>query len=210
MLPWAFAVLNPSPSLTSVIPAECCAGSAALLRLIGSGFIAGETTADFGEGIDADSMEVRSGTEIMVHITADRQANSGCRDVCVRNSQPGGGTAILSNLFLVKPALVSRVGDVTKQQSTHFELSAAYPNPFNSRTAISYQLADISRVKLGIFDLLGREVAALVEAEQDAGSHQVWLDGRSMTSGVYVVRLTAESANPRRSFLASRKIILLR
>ena len=206
----AFAALNPSPSLASVIPSECFAGSAAWLRLVGNGFIAGETTAGFGEGIVTDSIEVRSVTEIMVHITADRQANSGYRDVSVLNSPPGGGTAILSNVFLVKPELVSGVDDALRRQVSHFELSGAYPNPFNSRTAISYELAAISLVKLSIFDLLGKEVATLVEGEQDAGPRHAWLDARSMTSGMYIVRLTAQPVNSRRSFVASQKIILLR
>ena len=72
-----------------------------------------------------------------------------------------------------------------------FGLSQNYPNPFNPVTVISYQLSVISDVKLVVFDLLGREVATLVNEKKAAGSYTASFDGANLTSGVYLYKLTA-------------------
>ncbi|HOJ18272.1 MAG TPA: T9SS type A sorting domain-containing protein [Ignavibacteriaceae bacterium] len=69
-----------------------------------------------------------------------------------------------------------------------YQLLAAYPNPFNPETVISYQLPVNSKVILGIYDILGREVSKLVDAEQEAGKHEVRFNGSGLASGVYIVR----------------------
>ena len=72
-----------------------------------------------------------------------------------------------------------------------FSLNQNYPNPFNPNTVISYQLSVISDVKLVVFDLLGREVATLVNEKKAAGSYTASFDGANLTSGVYLYKLTA-------------------
>lgn len=85
-----------------------------------------------------------------------------------------------------------------------FSLGQNYPNPFNPSTTISYQLAAASEVHLVVYDLLGREVAVLVNEKQPAGNHRVkWEAGRS-SSGVYFYRLTAGS------FRETRKMLVIR
>ncbi len=74
---------------------------------------------------------------------------------------------------------------------TAIALHGNYPNPFNPTTTISFDLPSASPVKLSVYDLLGREVAALVDAPLAAGSHQITFDGTGRASGVYIVRLTA-------------------
>ncbi|SMO60856.1 lamin tail domain-containing protein [Gracilimonas mengyeensis] len=86
-----------------------------------------------------------------------------------------------------------------------FSLQQNYPNPFNPTTVISYELAENSRVKLKVFDMLGREVATLVNGDrQAAGQHQISFDARNLSSGVYIYRLTAEN------FSSTMKMILLK
>ena len=70
-----------------------------------------------------------------------------------------------------------------------FELSQNYPNPFNPRTAISYQLSADSKVTLTIFDVLGKEVATLVNKNQEAGKHTVHFNASDLVSGIYLYRL---------------------
>lgn len=70
-------------------------------------------------------------------------------------------------------------------------LEQNYPNPFNPGTAIGYQLSKLSHVTLKVYDLLGREVATLVNDERPAGSHTVAFDAAGLASGVYLYRLTA-------------------
>jgi hypothetical protein len=71
------------------------------------------------------------------------------------------------------------------------ELYGNYPNPFNPTTRIQYALPFASHVRLEVFDLMGRRVALLVDGEQRAGSQFVNFDASSLSSGVYVYRLTA-------------------
>ncbi len=70
-------------------------------------------------------------------------------------------------------------------------LEAAYPNPFNSMTSISYVLPEAARVNLSILDLQGREVAVLHDGELNAGSHTSFWDASSLSSGIYLCRLEA-------------------
>lgn len=79
------------------------------------------------------------------------------------------------------------VGDIVP---TSFLLSQNFPKPFNPTTAISYQLPAPSRVQLRVFDVLGREVAGMVNEEKEAGSYRVTWDASSMPSGVYFYTLT--------------------
>ncbi len=74
-----------------------------------------------------------------------------------------------------------------------FALEQNYPNPFNPKTGIRYQVSGVSDVKLVVFDLLGREVAVLVDERKAAGLYEVSFDGRGLSSGVYFYRLTAGS-----------------
>ena len=68
-----------------------------------------------------------------------------------------------------------------------------YPNPFNPNTVISGQWTVDSRVKLVVYDVLGREVAVLADGRYPAGKYSFTFDGRDLSSGVYFYRLTAGS-----------------
>ncbi|MFZ1081370.1 MAG: PHB depolymerase family esterase [Candidatus Kryptoniota bacterium] len=72
-----------------------------------------------------------------------------------------------------------------------FLLEQNYPNPFNPKTVISYQLPVICHVILKVYDVLGREVATVVDGKEDAGTHAVTFAGSRLSSGVYFYNLTA-------------------
>jgi hypothetical protein len=90
-----------------------------------------------------------------------------------------------------------------------YELFQNYPNPFNPTTVISYQLSAISNVSLRIYDIIGREVVNLVNEQQEPGGHQVTLDARKFSSGVYIYRLTATDEQ-KNQHMFQKKMILLR
>jgi photosystem II stability/assembly factor-like uncharacterized protein len=74
---------------------------------------------------------------------------------------------------------------------TEIALMQNYPNPFNPKTRIRYQVSGVSDVKLAVYDILGREVAVLVDEKKTSGNYQVEFDGTKLSSGVYFYRLTA-------------------
>jgi hypothetical protein len=89
-------------------------------------------------------------------------------------------------------------------QPNRFDLAQNYPNPFNPTTNISYTLKKSGNVRLAVFDLLGREVAVLVNGVQTAGAHIIPFAGHNLTSGVYFYRL--ENAGT----TMTKKMILLK
>jgi hypothetical protein len=74
-----------------------------------------------------------------------------------------------------------------------FALSQNYPNPFNPSTAISYQLSARSFVSLRVYNVLGAEVANLVEGQKEAGQYTMNWNASSLPSGMYLYQLTATS-----------------
>lgn len=117
----------------------------------------------------------------------------------VGNDQHAGSYFILDDI-----ALTGTVG-VAEQQirlPAETKLTANYPNPFNPSTTIGYQLAASGFVTLTVHDVLGREVANLVNGMKEAGSHtEVW-DARKQASGVYYCRLTMGG------YTETRKLVL--
>jgi hypothetical protein len=72
-----------------------------------------------------------------------------------------------------------------------YVLEANYPNPFNPTTTIEFVLPQAERVILTVYDMLGREVKTLVNAELGSGTHTVVFEGKNLSSGVYIYRLQA-------------------
>lgn len=87
---------------------------------------------------------------------------------------------------------------------TEFKLEQNYPNPFNPTTTIQYQLPQDSKVILKVYDILGSEVAALVNEEQEAGYKEVKFDAINFASGIYVYSLQAGN------YFSTKKMMLLR
>jgi hypothetical protein len=97
------------------------------------------------------------------------------------------GWATWRNVTLLSRTLVS-VGK-TDRLPAHLKLLHNYPNPFNPTTTISYDVPKASEVQLGVYDVLGRQVAVVVEGIQQPGRHEHLFDASHLGSGVYFVRL---------------------
>ncbi len=94
------------------------------------------------------------------------------------------------------------VDDDDYSPPTTFALKQNYPNPFNPNTKIGFQIADYGFVALRVFDVLGREVATLVNEEMTPGSYERTFDGINLGSGVYFYKLkTNEFAQTKRLML---------
>lgn len=85
-----------------------------------------------------------------------------------------------------------------------FTLAQNYPNPFNPMTVINYQLPVASQVRLEVYDMLGRNVATLVNEQVSAGRHTINFDASNLSSGVYLYRLQAGSQ------IMTRKLTILK
>jgi hypothetical protein len=116
-------------------------------------------------------------------------------------------------------------GFIPSQQPNQFELTQNYPNPFNPATTILYTIPDGGTqyiVSLRVYDVLGRNVATLVNERKSAGSYSVAWNANNLSSGVYFYRLSAVPSVQRGlvptngrdeqagSFTETRKLILLR
>ncbi|MBK9331096.1 MAG: SBBP repeat-containing protein [Ignavibacteria bacterium] len=86
-----------------------------------------------------------------------------------------------------------------------FSLSQNYPNPFNPKTVISYEIRITSDAELKVFDVLGNEVAELVNEKQNAGSYSVEFDGSGFASGIYFYSLIIDGV-----IIDTKRMILLK
>jgi len=85
-----------------------------------------------------------------------------------------------------------------------YSLSQNYPNPFNPSTKICYQLPKESKVILRVYDILGSEVATIVNEYQDAGFKELDFDASSLSSGIYIYKIIAGD------FASSKKMIVVK
>jgi hypothetical protein len=98
--------------------------------------------------------------------------------------------------------VTTKVGEV--KSPFEFRLVQNYPNPFNPSTRIAYSVQGSGFTSLKVFDVLGREVATLVNEEKQPGEYSVTFDASNLSSGVYVYKLQAGG------FTASKKMIVMR
>ncbi|MBN1466808.1 T9SS type A sorting domain-containing protein, partial [candidate division KSB1 bacterium] len=100
--------------------------------------------------------------------------------------------------------LATGVADKQPAQPNEFALAQNYPNPFNPTTTISYSIKTTGKVELKVYDLLGHEVASLVNKVQNPGVYNVTFDAHDLSSGIYIY--TLESADA----VMSNKMVLMK
>ncbi|MFO7524829.1 MAG: T9SS type A sorting domain-containing protein [Ignavibacteriaceae bacterium] len=94
--------------------------------------------------------------------------------------------------------------------TTDFKLYDNYPNPFNPSTVISWQSSVSSHQTLKIYDVLGNEVAVLVDEFRSAGNHSVEFNAVNLSSGVYIYTITSKSADGKHNFSDVKKMMLVK
>jgi hypothetical protein len=98
---------------------------------------------------------------------------------------------------------------------TTFGLMQNYPNPFNPTTTIRYALPQAATVTLRVYNILGQEVATLVNESQGAGYHTIVWNGRNqygaqVATGVYLYRLEARPSDGGAPFVSTKKMLLMK
>jgi hypothetical protein len=104
----------------------------------------------------------------------------------------------------VSLTVISGVTPITSKIPNEYKLEQNYPNPFKPVTKINFALPKAGNVSLKVYDMLGREVAVLVNENRIAGSHTVDFDGSAFTSGAYFYRLESNG------FTDTKKMILIK
>ncbi len=150
------------------------------------------------DSIYLDPMIYGYGTISLVDIDAD-----GDKDAFVGNDD--GGIHFYRNDGL------AGIKEQNKINPDNFILYQNYPNPFNQSTVIKYRLSGNCKVKISVYDVLGRKVKTWVENLQSAGIHQAEWDGRNdrgetLSSGIYIYRITTNSKNT----VLQKKMLLLK
>jgi PKD repeat protein len=111
-------------------------------------------------------------------------------------------TKICTDYITVNSA--TGLDDLTGEIPTDFQLYQNYPNPFNPSTSIKFSVVSESQVVLKVYNLLGKEVATLMNEKKTPGFYELNFGGEKPPSGIYVYRLEAGS------FSSSKKMILLK
>lgn len=106
------------------------------------------------------------------------------------------------NIFEIMNDIVVNVNDVYENNS--YTLKQNYPNPFNPETNILYQIKERGLVQIKVYDILGKEVAILLNEEKEKGNYSISFNGINFSSGVYIYSLRVND------YIQNRKMILIK
>ena len=136
----------------------------------------------------------------------DNQTNSWksvASTINTQNNTVSFSSSTVSGFVALSGSTVTAV-ETTESLPTEFVLNQNYPNPFNPSTTISYKLSSDGNVSLKVYDILGNEVASLINDFQNAGNYKISFDASRLASGVYFYKLQTSN------FVQVRKMMLLK
>jgi hypothetical protein len=163
-----------------------------------------------------------SGTVIPTNPFGDRRfvMNSGANNLTInpgdtqklaiaqmiaRGSDRKNSVTVLKQLCTsVRNSYLIGIKPISNEIPTHFMVYQNYPNPFNPSTNIKYEISKNTLVKLSVYDILGKEIAVLVNEKQEPGTYKVEWDASNYPSGVYFYSITATG------FTETRKMVLVK
>jgi hypothetical protein len=123
------------------------------------------------------------------------QQNNGMANVAVFDLDVRGDGALFASThgrgMFKLDHLTDVAGGAPPEHPRQFSLAQNYPNPFNPTTEIEFNLSSVQMVKLQVYDMLGKEVATLVDGTLPPGEHKVAWDAGGRPSGVYIYTLKA-------------------
>ena len=137
--------------------------------------------------------------DIKIFTTVFRQINNRNKPDITINYSINEGTVTNKKIAVGKVTSLEN-----KSYEMDFSLKQNYPNPFNPATKIEFNLIEGSNTQLIVYDIIGNEVAILINQTLDPGTHSISFDARSLSAGTYIYRLVAGDLRE------SRKMILLK
>jgi hypothetical protein len=148
--------------------------------------------------------------------SADHPCPSSYDYYYVKSYNASGFVSLASDRVIVADGLTSNwkqaKGNIIdeRQLPTETALSANYPNPFNPTTTINYQLATPGFVTLKLYNVLGEEVARLVDEGKDAGYYTTTWNANANASGIYYLRMNVVDETGKQSYQSVKKIVLMK
>ena len=136
---------------------------------------------------------------------AEQLTQAGFESISIVNDNVGYAVGDNGRVYKTTNGGVTFIkGDPSESQPGEFHLFQNYPNPFNPASKINFQIPELSFVTLKIYDVVGNEIATLINKEMQAGNHEIEFDAYGLPSGIYFYKLKAGS------FVKTRKMVLLR
>ncbi len=142
----------------------------------------------------------------VIHTNADtRESMTNNRAYAITS----GATQVIPLVYFNNQTTAIRENPNVVKLPKNYSLNQNYPDPFNPTTAIIYDLPKAGHVTLNVYDILGRQVALLVNENKNPGEYKVTLDASRLASGVYFYRIDALSNDGQR-FVSMKKLVLLK
>jgi len=183
--------------------------ASSIQRTSDGGYIIAGSTYSYGSG-DDDLYLLKSDADGNLLWSKTFGGTASDNGLAVRQTQDGGyiTSGVTGNSYDVFLVKTDKDGLVNVEDDNFcpflFYLLQNYPNPFNPSTNLQYAISSRQFVTLKIYDLLGREVATLVNEEKPAGEYEVEFNATNLPSGIYFYQLKAGN------FIETRKMILLK
>ncbi len=116
------------------------------------------------------------------------------------------GSSIWTNVFQFKTAADTTLDadDVDLNLPQEYTLEQNYPNPFNPLTTISFGIPESGMTSLRVYNIIGQEIAVLLNEDTPAGIYNIQFDATDMTSGLYLYRLQSKD------FISIKKMLLIK
>ncbi len=157
---------------------------------------------------DTFPIEILPGKEIYLHFNFQTFGLSEVRDNIYIAAYKANEMASLPIILIGNPTTAVQENNLTNP--SEFMLTQNYPNPFNPISSFSYSLPSESRVKIEIYNVLGKEIEIIVDKIQNAGSYKITWDANEFSSGVYFYRIFAITLNGKNKYTATKKMLLIK
>jgi plastocyanin len=159
------------------------------------------TSGSFAHNVKADDGSFTSGAPALPPWTYDHVFTSASNNPYYCEPHGGSGGSGMSGVVIVQNPVSVDDDDLVVDE---FELLQNYPNPFNPSTNIEFRISDRGFVSLKVYNILGGEIATLVNEEKERGVYDITFDATGLSSGMYLYKLQAGN------FVETRKMIMMK